>query len=86
MRDLCKLKTVWVLANIVFITLLVVQLAHVLGGYINPQTRHTWEEGEPLGNIDFPLVMKICVNPGFNQTALQEVGYKDTYSYFFGAE
>ena len=37
-----------------------------------------------LHHIDFPLVIKICVIPGFNQTALQEAGYSDMESYFLG--
>ena len=84
MRDLCKLNTLWVLANIAFTALLLVQLANILEGYIHPQTRHTWEKKEPLQNIEFPLVIKICVKPAFNQTALKEVGYKDTFSYIVG--
>ena len=44
MRDLCKLNTLWVLANIAFTALLLVQLANILEGYIHPQTRHTWEK------------------------------------------
>ena len=36
--------------------------------------------------MEFPLVIKICVVPGFNQTALRELGYKDTYSYFAGRD
>ena len=34
--------------------------------------------------MEFPLVIKICVVPGFNQKALREVGYEDTYAYFLG--
>ena len=37
-----------------------------------------------LHDIEFPLVIKICVIPGFNQTALQEAGYSDMESYFLG--
>ena len=34
-----------------------------------------------LQDIDFPVVIKICLSPGFNETAVHEVGYKDTWSY-----
>ena len=84
-RQLLGLKTIWVLANIVFATFLTLQLANVLEGYIKPQTTRTWDEYARLDEMEFPLVIKICVIPGFNQTALQEVGYKDTISYFLGS-
>ena len=83
-KDIFTIKTLWVLANLVFTALLTVQLTHVLGGYIKPQITQTWEEEVPLEVMEFPLVIKICVVPGFNQKALREVGYEDTYAYFLG--
>ena len=82
--SLLGLKTIWISANIVFTTFLTVQLANVLEGYLKPQTTRTWDEYARLDEMEFPLVIKICVIPGFNQTALQELGYKDTISYFLG--
>ena len=63
-----------------------IQLAHVLQGYIKPQTTPTWDEYAGLEDMEFPLVIKICVSPGFNQTALREVGYQDTFAYFLGRD
>ena len=77
-RQLFTLKTLWVSANIVFTALLAVQLSHVLQGYIKPQNTRTWDEYARLEDLEFPLVIKICISPGFNQTALREVGYEDT--------
>ena len=85
-RKLFTLKTLWILVNIVFTAFLTVQLAHIFERYVRPQTTRTWEEKVPLKDLDFPLVLKICVIPGFNQTALQEVGYRDTFSYFVELE
>ena len=85
-RRLLGLKTIWISANIVFTTFLTVQLANVLEGYIKPQTTRTWDEDVRFEDMEFPLVIKICVIPGFNQTALQDFGYKDTFSYFLGRE
>ena len=77
-------KAFWVVANLACTAVLAFQLAHVLEGYIRPTITRTWEEEVPLQEIDFPLVVKICVVPGFNQTALYEAGYQETYSYFGG--
>ena len=77
-------KSLWVLANLVFTALLALQLGHVLEGYVNPTITRTWEEEVDLEDIDFPVTINICVIPGFNQTALHEVGYEDTWRYFLG--
>ena len=53
-------------------------------GFFKPTITRTWEEEVLLKDMDFPLVAKICVIPGFNQTALYEVGYVDTWDYFIG--
>ena len=78
------MKTLLLLANITFTIILAAQLSQVLGGYFKPSNTRTWEEEVPLKDIDFPLVMKICVNPGFNQSALFEMGYDNTWKYFIG--
>ena len=83
-RRIFTIKTLWMLANLVCTAILTVQLGHVLEGYIKPTITRTWEEKVLLQDIDFPVVIKICVVPGLNQTALWEVGYNDTWSYFLG--
>ena len=77
-------RILWILVKLACTALLTVQLAFVLGGFIKPAITRTWEEEVPLQDIDFPLVLKICVSPGFNQTALHDVGYEDTWHYFVG--
>ena len=79
-----KKRILWILAKLTCTALLIVQLVHVLGGFIKPTITRTWEEELPLQVIDFPLVIKVCVSPAFNQTALHEVGYQNSWSYFAG--
>ena len=83
-RRIVTIKSVWVLANLVCTAVLVLQLGFVLEGYINPTITRTWEEEMLLEDIGFPVTIKICVIPGFNQTALDEAGYSDTWTYFLG--
>ena len=45
---------------------------------------HTSVEERDFYEIEFPLTIKVCVSPGFNDTMLKEVGYDDTFSYFLG--
>jgi formylmethanofuran dehydrogenase subunit B len=32
----------------------------------------------------FPVSISLVITPGFNETALEEAGYQDTYNYFTG--
>ena len=77
-------KTLWIFANLLCTAILTVQLGFVLERFFRPTITSTWEEEVLLEDIDFPVVINICVNPGFNQRALHEVGYNDTLSYFLG--
>ena len=78
------MKTLWILINITCAGILAVQLFHVLTGYLKPTITRTGEKEVPLQDMDFPLVIKVCVNPGLNQAALQELGYKGTWEFFLG--
>ena len=77
-------KNIWVLANLVCTAILAIQLANVLEGFIKPTITRTWEEELPLEDMEFPVVIKICVIPGLNETELHGVGYRNAYAYFVG--
>ena len=77
-------RILWILVKLTCTALLIVQLVHVLGGFIRPTITRTWEEELPIQVFDFPVVIKVCVSPAFNQTALHEVGYQNSWSYFAG--
>ena len=78
-KQLFTAKTLLILANITFTVISAVQLCHVLEGYFKPTTTRTWEEEVPLKDMDFPLAVKVCVIPWFNQSALVEMGYDNTW-------
>merc|ERR1711994_458129 len=37
-----------------------------------------------LDDLDFPVLIKICLNPAFNEDKIKEVGYYSLWSYFTG--
>ena len=37
-----------------------------------------------LKDMDFPLNIKVCVKPGFNRTALKDLGYRDEADFILG--
>ena len=61
-----------------------VQLAFIMEGFVKPTLLNTQVKEINLSDIDFPLDIKICVMPGFNETALNQMGYKTSKKYFKG--
>ena len=53
-------------------------------GQIRPDKTVAKTTKKRLEEIDFPVVFKICVNPSFNETELEGVGYENMYMYFMG--
>ena len=61
-----------------------IQFFNVVKEWLYP-TQTTVEIKEiGLENFDFPVIFKICANPGFNITVLQEEGYDSINAYFCG--
>ena len=55
-------------------------------GFIYPTLLNTDASEIDLQDIEFPLDIKICAEPGFNETAVEEAGYrwKSPWTYFQG--
>ena len=54
-------------------------------GFIQPTLLNTDSSEIDLEDIQFPLHIKICAEPGFNETAIEEVGYENSpWRYFYG--
>ena len=77
-------KWMWLLVNLFCTVVLTVQLVVLLDSYVNPTNTRTWDEEVMLADIEFPLIFKICVIPGFNEKAVYDAGYYSTYFYFLG--
>ena len=61
-----------------------IQFGNVLEGYLVPRETHVTVTERRLRTFDFPLVIKICVSPGFNISAIHEAGYSKLFNYFRG--
>ena len=44
----------------------------------------TQEKVVNLEHIEFPLLIKICMVPGFNEAAIREAGYNESWYYLYG--
>ena len=60
------------------------QFANLIEDYSKPTVTNTNMEEKELKDIGFPLVLKICVRPGFNETAIKNAGYKNIPDFFLG--
>ena len=76
------MKFHWVLIHSTCVVAFIIQFGIVLNGFIYPSMTNTVVHENNLQELDFPLVFKICVQPAFNLTALEEAGYDTKYGSF----
>ena len=72
------------LINTLCIFAVVTQLAFNLRDFFFPQLTNTRVETRDLQGDNFPLIFRICIQPAFNKTALEETGYGHAFRYFQG--
>ena len=60
------------------------QTSTLLNSMINPKDTLTGTERVQLEKIDFPLVFKICIKPGFDDEELKKMGYFNNMQYLEG--
>ena len=73
------------LAHILCISFFSVQMYNLVQKLVVPTKTQTYVGEVPLRDMDFPLDLKICVDPVLNQTALKEFGYDDATEYIVGS-
>ena len=61
-----------------------VQICLIISGHIWPDTTNTVSYQELLHQDKFPVLIKVCVQPGFDTVALQQAGYNGSVPYFHG--
>ena len=61
-----------------------IQLTSVITGFLDRTQTNINKHEEDLLGKNFPIMIKICINPGFNDTAIIEAGYKNIFDFFVG--
>ena len=87
MKCFLNIKWPWLAVLLICGLAFLVQLRSVYMNYMNPTVFNTVVENMNLHELEFPLVFKICVKPGFNNSALEEAGYDSSFGpldYFIG--
>lgn len=72
----------WFMVNIICALAALTQLFFILMGFVSPNQLNTETSELPLEEIDFPLDIKICAEPAFNESAIVEAGYGNEWSQF----
>ena len=81
----CPKIMFWRLIDLACILAALLQLGFIIEGFIKPTLLNTSVKEVDLRDMDFPIEIKICAQPGFNETALREMGYEEGIrSYFSG--
>ena len=61
-----------------------IQLVSLIQSHISPQSTNSENEEVNIQKMEFPLLFKICVQPSFNNSAAEELGYDGFWNYFSG--
>ena len=78
------MKSPWYLIRFACLVAFLVQITTLIAGMINPKETLIRTEKVDFDQIDFPLVFKICIKPGFNETELKILGYRNSLDYLMG--
>ena len=72
------------LINIICALMFLLQFYTMMYNYFNPSHTSSSTHIRNLGDIEFPVLFKLCVKPGFDEERLLEHGYESEFHYFVG--
>ena len=78
------LKSPWYLIRIGCLVAFMVQTTTLIVNMINPKETLIKTQIMDFDKIDFPLIFKVCITPGFNNTELKALGYRKSLDYLEG--
>ena len=61
-----------------------IQTSTLINGMLNPKETLIGTKKVDFEKIEFPLIFKICIKPGFNDTELRNLGYLNSLTYLLG--
>ena len=82
LKEVLLRKNPWFLVNAAFVFAFLIQSYSILGDLVHPTQTSNIIEEKTVNN--WPILVKICIKPGFDLDFLKEEGYKDIDEYFFG--
>ena len=80
-----KIGWFYLIAYLLCFSFFSAQMYKLVQKLVFPTNTHTFVKEVPLKDMDFPLDVKICVNPSMNRTALKAYGYDTPGDYIAGS-
>ena len=77
-------EKIFELVNLCCLVIFIIQVCLIVDGYVWPEVTNTVSYDKKLSEMDFPVMFKICVQPGFDDQELLKAGYVDLTDYFHG--
>ena len=75
-------KNIWCLLHASFVLAFLIQCCGIIKHLIKPTRTNIFVEEKQIHEL--PILLKICVKPGFHIDSLQEEGYQSIPDYFNG--
>ena len=75
----------WKIVNLLCFIAFSWQFYDVVHEWISPSQTTVSVMEKNLREFEFPVIFKICMNPGFDSEALREAGYTSSWHYFKGS-
>ena len=72
------------LVRFVCLVAFLTQTTMLIESMMNPQETLIGTHKVGFEKIEFPLIFKICIKPGFNDTELRKLGYLNGFTYLMG--
>ena len=77
-------RALFYLIRFVCLIAFLIQTSTLINGMLNPKETLIGTNKVGFEKIEFPLIFKICIKPGFNDTELRNLGYLNGFRYLMG--
>ena len=78
------MKTLKIILNVSLFIACIVHIFSILHNYLNPELPINKEYENNLGDIEFPLIFKLCFHQHNETRILQSLGYERIYMFYMG--
>ena len=78
------LKRPWIAIHCLCLFYFFIQVSFLAKDRKYPPTTETKIERSHISKIDFPVIFKICIEPGLDGPNLYSTGYENIFNYFAG--
>ena len=78
------MKVLLLLSTSLFVAIFFLQFYNISENFYNPSKTRTSKHHEDLIDMEFPILLKLCIKPGYNWEKLQDYGYESDFHFYAG--